>query len=203
MMMPRKSPNMMSTIGRMPVIAAPTPRPVNPASELGVSMMRSLPNSSTRPVSTLNVVPASATSSPMRTTLGSRRISSAIASLIASPNVSSRTAVAVSGIDVLVHLARVRVRRVDGEVHRTVHVLDQLFLNRVERRAIGDAIAHQPLAMQRDRVTLRHPLLLLRLRTVVGASDVADVVAVVAIGDALDERRPLEIARPLDVLRHH
>ena len=76
---------MMSTIGRSPAIAAPTPRPVKPASEIGVSMMRSLPNSSTRPVSTLNVVPASATSSPIRTTVGSRRISSAIASLMASP----------------------------------------------------------------------------------------------------------------------
>src|SRR4029079_537861 len=203
MMMPRKSPNMMSTIGRMPVIAAPTPRPVKPASEIGVSMMRSLPNSSTRPVSTLNVVPASATSSPMRTTRGSRRISSAIASLIASPNVSSRTAVAVSGINVLVHLAGVGIRRVDGEVHRAIHFLDQLFLDLVERRAIGDAVGHQPLAVQRDRVTLRHPLLLLGLRAVVGAGDVADVMAVIAVGDALNERGAFERARPFDVFRHH
>src|SRR5262245_52550038 len=203
MMMPRKSPNMMSTIGRMPVIAAPTPRPVKPASEIGVSMTRSLPNSSTRPVNTLNVVPASATSSPIRTTRGSRRISSAIASLIASPNVSSRSAVAVSGIDVLVHLAGIRIRRVHRKVHRTVHFLDQLFLNRVERRAIGDAVGHQPLAMQRDRIALRDPLLLLRLWTVVGAGDVADVVAVIAIGDALNKGRSLEPTSPLDVLRDH
>src|SRR5678816_904173 len=203
MMMPRKSPNMMSTIGRMPVIAAPTPRPVKPASEIGVSMMRSLPNSSMRPVSTLNVVPASATSSPMRTTVGSRRISSAIASLIASPNVNSRTAVAVSGIDVLVHLAGVRIRRVHGEVHGTVHFLDQLFLNLVERRAIDDAVGHQPLAVQCNRVTLRDPVLLLRLRTVVRARDIADVVAVIAIRDALEERRPLEPAGSGDVLRGH
>ena len=45
---------MMSTTGRRPVIAAPTPRPVKPGSEIGVSMMRSLPNSSTSPFSTLN-----------------------------------------------------------------------------------------------------------------------------------------------------
>src|SRR5262245_34561349 len=166
-------------------------------------MMLSLPNSSTSPVSTLNVVPASATSSPMRTTRGSRRISSAMASLIASPNVSSRTAVAVSGIDVLVHLAGIRIRCVDGEVHGTVHFFDELFLNPVERRAIGDAVGHQPLAVECDWVALRDPLLLLRFRTVVGASDVADVVAVVAIGDALDERGTLELAGPLDVLRHH
>ena len=40
---------MMSTTGRIPVIAAPTPIPVIPASEIGESMMRSGPNSSTRP----------------------------------------------------------------------------------------------------------------------------------------------------------
>src|SRR5215204_597513 len=201
MMIIRKSPNMMSTIGRMPVMAAPTPMPVNPASEIGVSMILSLPNSSTRPVSTLNVVPASATSSPIRTTQGSRRISSAIASLIASPKVSSRVAVAVSGIDVLVHLAGIRIRRVHGELHRRVHVHDQVFLNLVERRAIGDAVVHQPLAVQRDRIALRDPLLLLGLRPVVGAGDVADVMAVIAVGLELQERWTLALARPLDELR--
>jgi len=40
------------------------PIPVKPASEIGVSITRSAPNSSTRPDSTLNGVPASATSSP-------------------------------------------------------------------------------------------------------------------------------------------
>src|SRR4030095_16129485 len=168
---------------------------------IGVSMMRSLPNSSTRPVSTLNVVPASATSSPMSTTRGSRRISSATASLIASPNVSSRTAVAVSGIDVLVHLAGIRIWRVDREVHRPVHFRDQLFLNPVERRAIGDAVGHQPLAVQRDRVALRDPLLLLGLRTVGGAGGVADVMAVLRVYGALEERRTLEPAGARDVLR--
>src|SRR5215468_9779483 len=147
MMIVAKSPNMMSTIGRMPAIAAPTPSPLNPASEIGVSMMRSLPNSSTSPVSTLNVVPASATSSPMRTTFGSRRISSAIASLIASPNVSSRTAVAVSGIDVLVDLVGIGEWGVDRELNRRVHLGDEALLNRVERGAVGDAVLHQPLAV--------------------------------------------------------
>jgi hypothetical protein len=51
----------------------------------GVSMIRSVPNSCTRPVSVLNGWPASATSSPMRNTRGSRRISSAIAPRTASP----------------------------------------------------------------------------------------------------------------------
>ena len=53
----RKSPNMMSTTGRMPVIAAPSPSPVIPASEIGESMTRSGPNSSTSPARTLNGVP--------------------------------------------------------------------------------------------------------------------------------------------------
>src|ERR1035441_2335486 len=55
-----KSPNMMSTTGRRPVIAAPTAIPVNPASEIGVSSTRSLPNSSSKPERTLKGVPASA-----------------------------------------------------------------------------------------------------------------------------------------------
>ena len=38
----QKSPNMMSTTGRSPVIAAPTPMPVNPGSEIGVSITRCL-----------------------------------------------------------------------------------------------------------------------------------------------------------------
>src|SRR4029079_1614078 len=201
MMMPRKSPNMMSTIGRMPVIAAPTPRPVNPASEIGVSMMRSLPNSSTSPVSTLNVVPASATSSPISTTSASRRISSAMASLIASPKDSSRTVVAVSSIDVLIDLVRIRVGRVDGKLHRRVHFLDQRFLDGVEGRTIGDAVGHQPFTVQGHRVARRHPLFFFCFRPVVGAGDVADVMAVIAVGLALEERRAVALARLRDVLR--
>src|SRR5437868_2144890 len=85
-----KSPNITSTIGRIPVIAAPTPMPAYPGSEIGVSITRSVPNSCTSPTSVLNGWPASATSSPMRNTRGSRRISSAIASFTASPYVSSR-----------------------------------------------------------------------------------------------------------------
>src|SRR5215471_5219349 len=201
MMIVAKSPNMMSTIGRMPAIAAPTPSPLNPASEIGVSMMRSLPNSSTRPVSTLNVVPASATSSPIRTTRGSRRISCAIASLIASPNVSSRTEVAVSSKDVLRHPALVRIRRGNRPFHGGIHLFNKVRLNFVELIARRDLVAHQPFAVKRDRIALGDPLLLLRLRTVVAARDVADVVTVVAIGDALQERRAIASAGAVDEFR--
>jgi hypothetical protein len=40
---------MISTIGRMPPIAAPMPAPTKAASESGVSRTRSLPNSSRSP----------------------------------------------------------------------------------------------------------------------------------------------------------
>src|ERR671931_2808336 len=61
-------------------------------------MTRFVPNSCTSPVNVLNGWPASATSSPMRNTRESRRISSAIASRTASPYVSSRTALSVVAI---------------------------------------------------------------------------------------------------------
>src|SRR6185503_16459434 len=65
---------------------------------MGVSTIRCVPNSCTSPSSVLNGWPASATSSPMRNTRGSRRISSAIASLTASPYVSSRSLMTPSRI---------------------------------------------------------------------------------------------------------
>src|SRR6185436_5503776 len=200
MMIVAKSPNMMSQIGRRPAIAAPTHRPLKPASEIGVSMMRSLPNSSTRPVSTLNVVPASATSSPMRTTRGSRRISCAIASLIASPKVSSRTEVAVSSINVLRHPRGVGIGGCDAPLHRGVHLFDEAFLNLVQFGARGDLVVHHPLAVQRDRIFFSHPLLLFRLRPVIGAGDVPDMMAVIPVRDALEERRALPLARAIDEL---
>ena len=194
---------MMSTIGRMPVIAAPTPRPVKPASEIGVSMMRSLPNSSTSPVSTLKVVPASATSSPIRTTFGSRRISSAIASLMASPNVSSRTASA----DCFRHRCPGPPCSGSGygaltanSTAASISVISSSWMaSSAARSATPLAISHSPCSVTGSRCG--HPLLLLGLRPVVGAGDVADVVAVIAVGHELQERRAVALARPLDVLR--
>src|ERR1700674_5694278 len=109
----RKSPNMISTTGRSPVIAAPTPIPVKPGSDIGVSTTRSLPNSSTSPDNTLNGVPASATSSPRTQTRESRRISSA--------NVNSRTGDSVSGIHVLFRLVDAGVGSRYGEFNRLIH----------------------------------------------------------------------------------
>src|ERR1700674_3028135 len=161
----RKSPNMMSTTGRKPVMAAPTPTPVNPASEIGVSTTRAAPNPSTSPDSTLNGVPASATSSPKMHTRESRRISSASASRTACANVSSL--VATSGINVLVHLVCCRIRRGDRKLHRRLHFRSHFFLDFLQLSLIRKLLFHKPLRKVLDRIPRRLPLLLFLLRTVI------------------------------------
>ena len=64
----KKSENMISAIGRSPVIAAPIAAPRIACSEIGVSRTRFGPNSSSRPTVVLNTPPAAATSSPRNTT---------------------------------------------------------------------------------------------------------------------------------------
>src|SRR6516162_7924822 len=78
---------MNSTIGRSPAKPAPIPRPAKPCSVIGVSITRRGPNSCSRPWLTLYAPWYSATSSPSRNTVSSRRISSAIASRNASRTV--------------------------------------------------------------------------------------------------------------------
>src|SRR5260370_11419433 len=150
-----KSPNMISTTGRSPVIAAPTATPVNPASEIGVSTTRCAPNSSTRPERTLNGVPASATSSPMMHTRESRRISSASASRTACANVSSR-----SGIDVLLHFAHAAIRRRNRELYGSFHDGANFFCSCVKRGNVGVALLDQPLRQNENRVPIGLPELL-------------------------------------------
>src|SRR5262245_52064942 len=181
-----KSPNMMSTIGRMPVIAAPTAMPVNPASDIGVSNTRSVPNSSTSPVRTLNTVPASAMSSPQMKTRGSRRISSAIASRTASPNVSSR----VSGINILVHLVWSWIGRSDSRLNRFVHFRLYFGVDLSELVPIDQILRDHPIAEQFERITLSLPGLLFLFRAVILATDVTDMVPQEAIGLADEECRP-------------
>src|ERR1044071_7483980 len=137
-----KSPNMMSTTGRNPVIAAPTAMPVKPASEIGVSSTRSLPNSSTSPLNTLNTVPASAMSSPQMNTRGSRRSSSASASRTASPNVNSR----ISGIDILIYFVDGGIRRCHREGNRFVDLGFHLHVHLLQLGDVGEALTHQPMA---------------------------------------------------------
>src|SRR5713226_6096822 len=190
-----KSPNMMSTTGRRPVIAAPTAKPVKPASEMGVSTTRSVPNSSTSPDRTLNGVPASATSSPKIQTRESRRISSASASRIACANVSSL--VATSGIYVLVHLVRGRIRRGNRKLHRRFHFRSHFFLDLLQLSFIRKLLLHEPLNEVLDRVSLRLPFELFLFRTVIFAVDIAHVMSRVAIRVADQKRRPLALPRPL------
>src|SRR4051812_30166733 len=182
-----KSPNMMSTTGRMPVMAAPRPSPAMPASEIGESTIRSVPNSSTRPARTLNGVPASATSSPITKTVGSRRSSSAIASWTACASVSSRTPAVVEAlsVDILGHLARLRERRRQGVLDRR----RDLGLDRRPHALHLVVIERQLPCEERDRIALADPALLLVLRAVVAAIDVADVMAVIAVGGAHEEAR--------------
>src|SRR5712692_9491158 len=196
----RKSPNMMSTTGRMPVIAAPTASPVMPASEIGESSTRSGPNSSTSPDMTLNGVPASATSSPTMKTRSSRRSSSASASLTACAIVISRVVAGAStlGVDIVRHLARIREGRVEREPDALLDLGARLVLDRLQADVVGQPVLEQPAAQPRKGVALAPPEGLLVLRAVVRPIDVADVVAVVAIGVAEQERRALASPRPLD-----
>src|SRR5580692_5638093 len=168
----RKSPNIMSTTGRNPVIAAPTPIPVNPASEMGVSRTRSDPNSSTRPDNTLNGVPASATSSRM-----------------ACANVNSRTE--VSSIDVLVHFVQRRIGRSNGKVDSGLHLGTHFFFNSFQRVRIRDPLLDQKRAMVLNRIALSLPFLLFRLGAVILTIDVPNVVASVSVRIAHQKRRAL------------
>jgi len=73
-----------STMGRIPVIAAPIAQPEMAFSEIGVSRIRSAPNSSSIPTEVPKSPPKIPTSSPMRNTFSSLRISSDIAIIMAS-----------------------------------------------------------------------------------------------------------------------
>src|ERR1700682_6133344 len=189
---------MMSTTGRIPVIAAPRPMPVKPGSEIGVSITRSGPNSWTRPLRTLNGVPASATSSPITKTRGSRRISWASASRTASAMLSRRSAIACSRIDVHLPLFGPGIWRVQGELHAFRDLGSDLFLQTVEGDRVGDALRLHRLGQELDGVAVRGPARLLFLGAVVGAIDVADVVPVLAVCAVQQERRSLAGPRPVD-----
>src|SRR6266508_2788258 len=161
---------MMSTTGRIPVIAAPTPIPE---------------------------MPASATSSPIKKTRWSRRISSASASLTASAKVRSRTAVpstafsARLGVDMSVHLRRVGVGSIEREALALLDLCGHAFVEGLEV-VLGRVTAFaNPDSEQLQRVARRPPLLLLLLRAVVGAIDVADMVPEEPVRPALQERGAL------------
>src|ERR1700733_11056575 len=196
MMSVRKSPNMMSTTGRNPVIAAPTPIPVNPGSEIGVSITRSFPNSSTIPDKTLKGVPASATSSPMMKTFGSRRISSDNASRTASAIVSLRTA--TSGINILPNLIHIRIGGLQCEGDGRVNFRFCLRLDFVELRLRCEFVAQEPVRHHLDRIALGAPLQFFLFRAVIIAAHIANMMPVIPVGVAQEKRGAVSRARPLN-----
>src|SRR5262249_50800574 len=177
---------MISTTGRMPVIAAPTAIPVKPGSEIGVSSTRSGPNSSTRPARTLNTVPASAISSPQMKTRESRRISSESASRTASPKVNSR----VSGINILIHLIGSRVRSVDRKSDRFLNFRFHFGASLFQCGPISDLFRRQPVGCDLYRITLGLPHQLFLFRAVVVTLHIADVMSVEPVRVANEEERP-------------
>src|SRR6266566_1259646 len=164
-------------------------------------LSRCSPNSSRSPESTLNGVPASATSSPMMNTAGSRRSSSASASLIAWANVISRVAAAVTlGVNILGHLARVGVRSVEREGEALFDRCARLLPDTHQVSGRDELLIYEPRGQDDERVALFAPNLLLLFAAVVGAVDVADVVPVIAVGVRDQEPGPLAGAGTLDEL---
>src|SRR4029079_3887870 len=103
------------------------------------SITRSVPNSPTSPVSTLNGWPASATSSPLRNTVGARRCSSSRASCTACEKVSSRVAGGALSVDMLGHLARVGIGRLERVGDRLGDLGLDLLAQPLDRLVVAEA----------------------------------------------------------------
>src|SRR4051812_28580761 len=179
----------------------------------GVSITRSAPNSSCRPLVALKTPPITPTSSPRMNTRSSRRISSASALVIASIYVESaigswvsllfagwgrcaaRPCLAVQfafadaeRIHVIERLFRLRIRRVLGELHRFLDLLvDRCQLLSLELIGPHVVLGEIPLH-RRDRV-LRLPLFHFFRRAILGGIDLR--VSVPAVGLGFDQRRTI------------
>src|SRR5258705_6880925 len=104
-------------------------------------------------------------------------------------------------IDVFTDLARVRIRRGQRVLDAVIDLRLHVGLDALEDGRISQALAFEPSGEGLERIALAHPLLLLVPRAVL-AVDVADVMAVVAVGLALEERRPLAPPRTLHEAPH-
>src|SRR5262249_26337025 len=158
----------------------------------------SLPNSSTRPESTLKGVPASATSSPMMQTFGSRRISSLSASRTAWAKVNSRSA--TSGIDVLFHLIGSWIWSLHCEFHRFVHLSDQFSFDLLQLILLSDFVRRHPVRQILNRISFCLPALFFGLSPVIFAIDVDDMVTAVPVSVCQDESRAAAVASALSEL---
>src|SRR5260370_18086096 len=143
-------------MGRIPVMGGPTASPAMVGSEIGVSNTRSGPNSASSPGVILYTPPAAATSSPRTITAPSRRISSRIASLIASAKVISRPSV---GVDMLTYLVRIRKSRLGAKLNTRCNLVLDSITNGVELRLRRVATLHQTLLQTRYRVAILAPFL--------------------------------------------
>src|SRR6266545_4102022 len=189
MVMAMKSQIWISTMGRMPATAAPTPMPTKDGSEIGVSRTRSSPKRSRNPLDTWKMPPMSPTSSPMRKTRSSRAISPCKAALrLREGLLASRAAPG---------LRHARVGRVDRGLHDLdgrLGALDPVGDGGVELPL--DALAqlldvelacpqfHEVPLHARHGVLL-YPLKLFLLRPVLGEIG-AHAVAAPAVGHRLD-----------------
>src|SRR5215472_5948345 len=201
----KKSLNMISAIGRRPVIAAPMAAPRMACSLMGVSRTRRGPNCSSRPGVVLNTPPAAATSSPRKTTLGSRLISWAIPRVTASRYVMTVTSgpfgIYLVPPGVTAVGPHVRARQLEaglgtsfgllgGPVDRLAGVLVEF----VQHRRV-DAAAGQDRPVGRQRIP-GQPLPDLRVGPVLAR--VGTRVAAVPVGERLDERRAAALPGPAE-----
>src|SRR5574340_790695 len=196
---PKKSTNMSSAIGLMPSAAAPIAAPINPVSEIGVSMTRSLPCLASKPPVAPKMPPYLPMSSPITKTFASRCNSWSIASAMAPAMVSLRVVLmrgsSVSVEDVPQRVLGLRVRALAREVvgrgDARVHARAQRGVGRV----VEHALAPQLGAERRDRVVLAQ-LVGLAFRTI--GLRVALEVAEVAVGAHFEQRRAVAAACALD-----
>src|SRR5574337_784071 len=202
---PKKSTNISSAIGRMPSAAAPIALPMNAVSEIGVSMMRSLPCFASRPPVAPKMPPYLPMSSPRTKTSASRCISWSIASAMAAAIVSLRVVLIVgppvapetadrvgSGLvgsmeDVQQRVLGLRVIAAACEVEGRSDALLCTLGQRLVRAVVEQPEAAQLRAERRDRVVAAQ-LVDLALGPVGlgGALDIAEA----AVGAPLEQRRP-------------
>src|SRR3990172_6622835 len=189
------------------MMAAPQAAPAKPDSEIGVSMTRSSPNSSMNPLVTLKAPPKTPMSSPMRKTLGSRRISSRSAWLMASRYVTTgirgTRAAGWAGVpsrrsrreESLGHRLRLRIGKLFRVLDGLLHDLFALFVDRFDLQGAETAFAQKVLGEENHRIAGR-PVLAHLLRHVGGVV----VLSVPALAKRLelDEVGTLAGARMLD-----
>src|SRR5882724_6840423 len=158
-------------------------------SEMGVSTTRISPNSSCRPCVTPKAPPYAPTSSPRTKTFGSRRISSASASLIASRYESSL------GIQIPDRILRNGIRRVHRELDGLIDRRGDAPFDLRQRLVVEDVPRAQVGRERRNRIAaLPHRKLF------VGPVERLVVlgVAAPAVGLAFNQRRTAAVARARD-----